>query len=144
VALLERPVLADDRLSLISNIGFRIACAALAPDLLYDVERSAQSMAPLLDFAKRVSVSAARDLDSHLPNRWAARLVVHAGAERCEETLVRRRSITTAPTSPGCCRKSGSACCLIRNSGKSLTKGSPPGPSLARNRALCQHGRKAA
>jgi len=89
VALLERPVSAEDRLSRISNIGFRIACAALATDMLYDAERSAPSMAPLLEFAKRVSVSAAGDLDSHLPHRWAARIVVHAGAARCEETLVR-------------------------------------------------------
>ena len=41
VALLSRPVADDHRLSRLCNMGFQLACAALAPDLLYDAQRSA-------------------------------------------------------------------------------------------------------
>jgi 2-methylcitrate dehydratase PrpD len=88
-ALLGRPASEDDRLSRISNIGFQFALAALAPEMLYDTERRTQPFEPLMGFAKRVSVTAASDLESHLPQRWAARVVVHAGKDRFEETVIR-------------------------------------------------------
>ncbi len=87
VALLNRPVLDDDRLSRLSNIGFQLACAALAPAMLYDVERSAQPAAPLMEFAGRVTVTQASDLDAHLPHHWAARVVVNTDSGRLEETM---------------------------------------------------------
>jgi len=87
-ALLNRPVVDDDRLSRLSNIGFQLACAALAPELLYDVERAAPQAAPILEFARRVSVTPASDLDAHLPHRWAARVVVNTDGERLEETVI--------------------------------------------------------
>ncbi len=87
VALLSRPVVEDDRLSRLCNMGFQLACAALAPELLDDAERAAA--VPLMDFASRVSVASASDLDAHLPERWAARVVVHAGSDRFEETVIR-------------------------------------------------------
>lgn len=87
-ALLNRPVLDDDRLSRLSNIGFQLACAALAPEMLYDPERAARPAAPILEFARRVSVSPASDLDAHLPHRWAARVVVNSGGQRLEETVM--------------------------------------------------------
>ncbi len=71
VALLKRPVSATDRLSRLCNMGLQLAAAALAPDLLYDPERIAQ--ADVTDFARRVTVTAASDLDAHWPDRWAAR-----------------------------------------------------------------------
>jgi 2-methylcitrate dehydratase PrpD len=88
VALLARPVQADDRLSRLSNIGYQCACAALAPAMLFDAERREQPDLQLMDFARRVSVSPAKDLDAHLPGRWAARVVIHAGNDRLEETIV--------------------------------------------------------
>jgi hypothetical protein len=67
-------------------MGLQIAGAALRPDLLYDSNRTAQ--ADVLDFARRVSVTAASDLEIHWPNRWAARVIVHAGGEHHEETII--------------------------------------------------------
>jgi hypothetical protein len=86
-ALLTRPVQHDDRLSRLSNMGYQCACAALAPAMLYDAERREQPGVPLVDFARRVSVSPAKDLEAHLPGRWAARVVIHAGHDRLEETI---------------------------------------------------------
>ena len=87
-ALLNRPVLDDDRLSKLSNIGFQLACAALAPELLYDVERASRPVAPILEFARRVAVTQAGDLEAHLPGRWAARVVVNTDSGRLEETVI--------------------------------------------------------
>jgi len=99
VALLSRP-LANDRLSRLCNIGFQIACAALAPDMLYDSGRASADSAPLLEFARRVSLSAASDLDAHLPGCWPARVMVSAGGERFEETLVKAPFDHDAPGLP--------------------------------------------
>jgi len=87
-ALLNRPVLDNDRLSRLSNVGFQLACAALAPEMLYDVERTSRPAAPLVDFARRVTVTQASELEAHLPHRWAARVVVNTDSERLEKTVV--------------------------------------------------------
>jgi 2-methylcitrate dehydratase PrpD len=89
VALLTRPVSESDRLSRLCNLGLQLACAAFAPELLYDPERAVAPNAPLLQFASLVSVSAAPDLETHWPDRWAARVAIHMGAERLEETVIR-------------------------------------------------------
>ena len=89
VALLSRPARADDRLSLLCNMGFQLACAALAPEMLYDTARSGQPPGPLLEFAGRVSVTAAPDLESYLPDHWPARVRIDTGSERMEETIVK-------------------------------------------------------
>jgi len=88
VALLSRPASEQDRLSRISNMGYQLACAALAPGTLNDPERTPPAGVPLTDFAKRVTVTECHNLDAHLPNRWAARILVTAGDERLEETVV--------------------------------------------------------
>ena len=87
-ALLSRPLVEDDRLSRLSNIGFQLGCAALAPEMLYDAERAMPPAGPILDFARRVAVMRASDLEAHLPGRWAARVVVNTDRERFEETVV--------------------------------------------------------
>jgi 2-methylcitrate dehydratase PrpD len=87
-ALLTRPVRDDDRLSRLSNIGFQLACAALAPEVLYDAERAGRPAASILQLAGRVSVSPAGDLDANLPHRWAARVVVNTDSQRLEETVI--------------------------------------------------------
>jgi len=86
-ALLSRPANEQDRLSRLSNIGYQLACAALAPDVLHDPERVTPPGIPLLEFARRVTVTQAQDLDAHLPDRWPASVVVNAGGERFEETV---------------------------------------------------------
>lgn len=88
VALLSRPVHDDDRLSRLSNIGLQLACAALAPEMLFDIQRTERPGVPLVEFAQRVSVAPASDLDFYLPDRWAARVVISAGGERRAETVV--------------------------------------------------------
>jgi 2-methylcitrate dehydratase PrpD len=86
--LLTRPIQAGDRLSRLSNLAYQCACAALAPDVLYDVERRERPDIPLAEFAARVSVSPAKELEAHLPARWAARVTVTASGHRWEETMV--------------------------------------------------------
>jgi 2-methylcitrate dehydratase PrpD len=67
-------------------MGFQLACAALAPDSLYNPERAASPA--LTEFAARVSVSLANEFEPDLPSRWPARVVVTAGAQRFEEAVV--------------------------------------------------------
>ena len=94
-ALLSRPA-GQDRLSRISNIGYQLACAALAPDALYDPERISPGMA-LAEFAQRVTVTPAQDLEVHMPNRWPARVVVNAAGETFEETVIQSPFDADAP-----------------------------------------------
>ena len=86
-AFLNRAISESDRLSRLCNMGLQLAGAALATDLLYDSDR--KRWADVTDFAHRVTVTAASDLESHWPDRWPARVVVHAGGERFEETVIR-------------------------------------------------------
>jgi 2-methylcitrate dehydratase PrpD len=88
VALLSRPANDQDRLSRISNIGYQLACAAFAPDVLHDPDRIPPPGVRLVEFARRVTVTPAQDLDAHLPDRWAASVVVTSGSERFEETVL--------------------------------------------------------
>jgi hypothetical protein len=85
---LNRPVADDDRLSRLSNMGYQLAAATLASDTLYDAERRERPNSPLMEFARRVSVIPAPDLDAHLPKHWGARVVVKAAKEQFEETLI--------------------------------------------------------
>jgi hypothetical protein len=67
-------------------MGLQLACAALAPDVLYDAERKVS--APLLDFARRVTVAGDPALEIYLPRRWPARLVVKTRQRSLEETVI--------------------------------------------------------
>jgi len=86
-ALLKRPIAAEDRLSRIANVGYQLACAALAPERLYDAERAGPHET-LMEFAERVSVITANDLESAMPHRWPARVTAVAGSDRFEETII--------------------------------------------------------
>jgi 2-methylcitrate dehydratase PrpD len=88
VPLLSRRASDDDRLSRLCDIGFQLGCAALAPGMLADAERTPRPDVPLAEFARRVSVRPSADLDAHLPNRWATKVVVVAGRDRLEETVI--------------------------------------------------------
>jgi hypothetical protein len=88
VALLNRPVSDTDRLSRLCNIALQLAAAAFAPELLYDAERTLEPGIPLMDFAKRVTVSPANDLEDSWPYRWGACVAIRMGGERREETVI--------------------------------------------------------
>lgn len=98
VALLNRPASESDRLSRLCNMGVQLAAAALAPDLLYDPERTLR--ADVLELASRVTVIAASDLEDPWPDRWGARVVVHAGGERLEEAVTQAPFDHDAPDLP--------------------------------------------
>jgi 2-methylcitrate dehydratase PrpD len=86
MALVTRPLATDDRLTRLCNVSFQLACAALARESLYDPERTASPA--LMEFAARVTVSPTNDFEMDLPSRWPGRVVVKAGAQRFEETVV--------------------------------------------------------
>jgi len=67
-------------------MGVQLAGAALSPDLLYDPDR--KQWPDLAGFAQRVTVTAASDLESQWPDRWAARVVVHTPGQSLEEIVV--------------------------------------------------------
>ena len=98
VALLNRPASESDRLSRLCNMGVQLAAAALHPDLLYDPERLLRL--DVLELASRVTVTAASDLEDMWPHRWAARVVVHAGGDRLDETVTQAPFDHDAPNLP--------------------------------------------
>lgn len=89
LAVATRPLASADRLSTIANVGFQIACAALRPAALYDVERAGQPEPGLAAFAKRVSVVPDPGLERHLPEAWPARVRVVAEDATMEEECLR-------------------------------------------------------
>ena len=98
VALLNRPAFERDRLSRLCNMGVQLAAAALHPDLLYDPDRPLR--ADVVELASRVTVRAASDLEDTWPHRWGARVVVHAGGKRLEETVIQAPFDHDAPDLP--------------------------------------------
>ncbi len=81
VAILSRPAIAGDRVSLLCNLGFHLACAGFAPEALFDPQRQGATPA-LIDFARRVTVGPAAEFDNK--SRWPVRLIV----KTAERTLV--------------------------------------------------------
>jgi 2-methylcitrate dehydratase PrpD len=89
VAILSRPASAEDRLSRISSIGYQLACAAFAPDTLYDAERPMRPAMSIAEFAARVLVKPTSEFNGDLPIRWPARVMARANGRSFEETIVR-------------------------------------------------------
>ena len=84
-AMLDREPPTASRLASIVNARYQLALAALRPALLDDVARDpVHWSAQIEDWAARVRIVAAPDLDSHYPERWPARVSAHAGGERHE------------------------------------------------------------
>jgi hypothetical protein len=65
--------------------------------MLCDAERQTRSDVPLMEFARRVSVMPAADLDAHLPGNWAARVVVNSAGAPLEETVIAAPFDSNAP-----------------------------------------------
>jgi 2-methylcitrate dehydratase PrpD len=83
------------RISTLVSVAHQIARAALAPDRLYEVDRSAPHIdVALEDFAANVEVVADPALDTFYPRHWPADVEVEAGGE-----VVRHR-VVEAPGDP--------------------------------------------
>ena len=74
VAILSRPAIAGDRVSLLCNLGFQLACAAFAPDVLFDSQRHGATPA-LIEFSRRVTIAPAAGFNDK--SRWPVRLAVN-------------------------------------------------------------------
>jgi 2-methylcitrate dehydratase PrpD len=83
--MLDREPPTASRLASIVNARYQLALAALRPALLDDVARDpVHWSAEIEDWAARVRIFAAPDLDSHYPERWPARVTAHVRGERHE------------------------------------------------------------
>jgi 2-methylcitrate dehydratase PrpD len=95
LALLTRPVSGEHRLTRLCNMGFQLACAAIAPETLFDGERIASP--GLMAFAARVSVHADPALDIYLDRNWPARVLVKSTGRTIEETVIASNFDADAP-----------------------------------------------
>lgn len=84
VAILSRPAIAGDRVSLLCNLGFQLACAAFAPDVLFDPQRAGATPA-LIDFSRRVTITPAAEFNNK--SRWPVRLIVKTADRTLVEEL---------------------------------------------------------
>lgn len=89
VAMLSRPAIAGERVSLLCNLGFQLACAAFAPDLLFDPQRQGATPA-LIEFSRRVTVTPAPEF--HNKSRWPVRLIVKTADKTLAGELEQIRS----------------------------------------------------
>ena len=77
-AMLSQPAALDNRTSLLCNLGFQFACAAYAPELLYDPDRK-NATAALVEFSRRVTITPTDEFDGNLAaGRWPARVVIRS------------------------------------------------------------------
>ncbi len=76
IGMLSRPLDPTNRLSTLTSQGLQIAAVALMPELLFDIERVGPFPADVLEMARRVTVKATAEFDSHYPRRWPARVTV--------------------------------------------------------------------
>ena len=67
-AMLSQPAVLENRTSLLCNLGFQFACAALAPELLYDPDRKGATPA-LVEFSRRVTITPSDEFDARY-RRW--------------------------------------------------------------------------
>ncbi len=87
VRMLDR-VRVTSRLDSIASIQYQVALALLAPGDLYDLRRMPpRADASHAEMMNRVTVAADPTLDSAFPDRWGARVEVHAGDRSFVEIL---------------------------------------------------------
>lgn len=86
------------RQSTLVSVAHQIALAALAPEQLYDIDRSAPTAvsADLTTFAGRVEVVADPGLDGFYPQHWPAEIEIESGG------AVSRRRVVQASGDPEC------------------------------------------
>jgi 2-methylcitrate dehydratase PrpD len=89
--MLSRPAILGDRISLLCNLGFQLACVAFAPDLLYDPDRR-EATPGLVEFSRRVTISPTDDFEKEVASgEWPARLIVRAAGKEYVEQVARTR-----------------------------------------------------
>ena len=77
------------RQSTMVSVAHQIALAALAPERLSEVDRSAATIdAAVAQFAAKVEVVADKDLETFYPQHWPAEVEVEAGGEVLRERIV--------------------------------------------------------
>lgn len=80
------------RISTLVSVAHQIALAALAPERLYDIDRSAPEIDPaLMAFAAKVEVVADATLEQFYPQHWPARVEVEADGKVREHRVVAAR-----------------------------------------------------
>jgi 2-methylcitrate dehydratase PrpD len=80
---------AGARISTIVSVAHQLALAALAPDALYDIDRSAPKMdAAVAQFAAKVEVTAEPDLLPFYPQHWPAEVEVTVGGEVLRQRII--------------------------------------------------------
>lgn len=90
IQMIDRPGLPNSRQESFANVRYQFGLAAFAPDRLYDVPRASLFKDERMQaLAKVIRVSHGRDLDSHYPKHWPARVTVtdSAGATHTREIL---------------------------------------------------------
>ena len=73
VPVVSRPLILEDRLSTIAHLGLQFGIAAFDPARQMDVDRSRPFDADVLEFAKRVTITADENLSA---DGWPSRVVV--------------------------------------------------------------------
>jgi 2-methylcitrate dehydratase PrpD len=77
------------RMTTIVSVAHQIALAALTPDALYDIDRSAAALpAAVTQFAAKVEIAADVNLQSFYPQHWPAEVEVEAGGEVLRHRVV--------------------------------------------------------
>jgi 2-methylcitrate dehydratase PrpD len=77
------------RISTLVSVAHQIALAALAPERLYEIDRSAPDIdTALTQFAAKVEVVADAALDAFYPRHWPAEVEVEAGGEILRHRVV--------------------------------------------------------
>jgi 2-methylcitrate dehydratase PrpD len=77
------------RISTLVSVAHQIALAALAPERLYDIDRSAPDIdAQVKEFAAKVEVHADAALEQFYPRHWPAEVEVDAGGEVQRQRVV--------------------------------------------------------
>jgi len=88
-AMLSQPAVLDNRTSLLCNLGFQFACAAMAPELLYDPDRKGATSA-LVEFSRRVTVAPSDEFGGDVAaGAWPARVEVHSAGGTSKEECFR-------------------------------------------------------
>jgi 2-methylcitrate dehydratase PrpD len=77
------------RQSTLVSVAYQIALAALAPERLYDVDRSTLTMdTDVMQFAQKVEVIPDTGLESFYPQHWPAEVEVEAGGKTFRRRVV--------------------------------------------------------
>lgn len=96
--MIATPAEPGARISTLVSVAHQIALAALMPDGLYDVDRSAPALDPALaQYAAKVEVIADAFLDSSYPRYWPATVEVEIEGETVRQHIVEAKGDPERP-----------------------------------------------